>query len=179
MKYLISKSSRKTVIIAPVALAMLFLLLFMWSPYASAGGIKVGEPTPIFVLTNSDGKQVNMGSLLDKPAVIYFTHNACHYCTQIIEHLKRAEAKFGRQNLRIFGINVMAKDEKLVKAYKEELGFIFPMLAGNRWDVLKAYKIAYVPVLVFVDANKITRKVVGHYIHEPELHENIKEIMEQ
>ncbi len=158
-------------------MAMLFLPLS--SPTAYGNALKVGEPTPVFILTNEKGKQVDMASLLDKPAVIYFTHNACHYCTQIIAYLKRAEAKFGRQNLRIFGINVMAKDQKLVKAYKEELGFIFPMLAGNRWDVLKAYKIAYVPVLVFVDEKKITRKVVGHYIHEPELHQNIREIMGQ
>ena len=130
-------------------------------------------------LIDENGKKVNFIGLLDKPAVIYFTHNACHYCTQIIAMLKRADKKFGNKDLRIMGVNVMAKDKKLLKAYKEELGFIFPMLAGNRWDVLKAYKIAYVPVLVFVDEKKITRKVVGHYIHEPELHKNIEEIMEQ
>jgi len=73
----------------------------------------------------------------------------------------------------------MAKDKRLVKAYQEELEFTFPMLAGNRGDVLKAYKINYVPVLVFVDAKKIVNKVVGHYIHEPELHDNIREIMKK
>jgi len=93
--------------------------------------------------------------------------------------LKRAEAKFGTKSLRIMGINVMAKDQRLVKAYQEELDFTFPMLAGNRGDVLKAYKINYVPVLVFVNANKTVNKVVGHYIHEPELHKNIREILGQ
>ena len=71
----------------------------------------------------------------------------------------------------------MAKDQKLIKAYKQELGFIFPMFAGNREDVLRVYKINYVPVLVFVDSKKIVRKVVGHYIHEDELHRNIQSIM--
>ncbi len=128
---------------------------------------------------DSHGKKVNMEDLLDRPTVMYFTHNACHYCTQIIAMLKRAEAKFGTKSLRIMGINVMAKDQRLVKAYQEELDFTFPMLAGNRGDVLKAYKINYVPVLVFVNANKTVNKVVGHYIHEPELHDNIREIMGQ
>jgi hypothetical protein len=91
--------------------------------------------------------------------------------------LKRADIKFGRENLRIIGINVMAKDKELVKVYKEELGFIFPMLAGNRGDLLEAYEISYVPKLVFIDGQRIVRKVIGHYIHEPELHENIREIM--
>ncbi len=176
MKYLILKPKGIT-FAAYAAIAVFFLTAS--SSIAFAIVLKAGEPVPIFVLTNAKGQQVSMESLIDKPTVIYFTHNACHYCTQIIAHLKRAEAKFGRENLRIFGINVMAKDEKLVKAYKEELGFIFPMLAGNRWDVLKAFKIAYVPVLVFVDTNKITTKVVGHYIHEPELHKTIEEMMGQ
>jgi peroxiredoxin len=139
--------------------------------------LQVGELPPTFVLIDENGKKVNFGDLLDKPAIIYFTHNACHYCTQIIAMLKRADKKFGNKDLRIIGVNVMAKNKKLVKAYKEELGFIFPMFAGNRAEVLKAYKIYYVPKLIFIDANKIVRKIVGHYIHEPELHKNIREIM--
>ena len=158
-----------------------FFIFFMVAISApvQAGGVKAGAPAPTFVLTDGNGKKVNMEDLLDRPTVMYFTHNACHYCTQIIAMLKRAEVKFGTKKLRIMGINVMAKDKRLVKAYQEELDFTFPMLAGNRGDVLKAYKINYVPVLVFVEANKTVNKVVGHYIHEPELHENIREILGQ
>lgn len=147
---------------------------------STAGGAKliVGEPPPMFTLIDENGNKVNFDKLLDKPSVIYFTHNACHYCTQIIAMLKRADKKFGREDLRIMGVNVMAKDKKLVKAYKVELGFTFPMFAGNRSDVLKAYKIYYVPKLIFVDRHKIVRQIVGHYIHTPELEQYIKEIME-
>jgi peroxiredoxin len=157
---------------------LIFLMISVATP-VYGGTVKAGEPAPTFVLKDGNGKNVNMKNLLDRPTVMYFTHNACHYCTQIIAMLKRAEAKFGTKSLRIMGINVMAKDQRLVKAYQEELDFTFPMLAGNRGDVLKAYKINYVPVLVFVDANKTVNKVVGHYIHEPELHDNIREIMGQ
>ena len=122
-------------------------------------------------------QEVNFDDLLDKPSVIYFTHNACHYCTQIIAMLKRADKKFGSDDLQIMGVNVMAKDKKLVEAYKIELGFTFSMFAGNRSDVLKAYKIYYVPKLIFVDRHKIVRQIVGHYIHTPELEQYIKEIM--
>jgi peroxiredoxin len=153
------------------------LLVIAQSGYAAK--LKVGAPPPSFELVNEDGKRVSINSFIDRPTIIYFTHNACHYCTQIIAMLKRADKKFGRKRLRIIGINVMARDERLVRAYKEELGFIFPMLAGNRGDVLRAYKINYVPKLVFIDAKKTVRRVVGHYIHEPELYKNIREIMGQ
>ena len=158
-------------------IAVFALLLILISSVSSAAKLVVGEPVPTFTLIDDRGKKVNFGDLLDKPSVIYFTHNACHYCTQIIAMLKRAEEKFGNKDLQIMGVNVMAKDNKLIRAYKEELGFIFPMFAGNRSDVLKAYKIYYVPKLIFVDRNKIVRKIVGHYIHTPELYENIREIM--
>ena len=119
----------------------------------------------------------DFGTLIDRPTIIYFTHNSCFYCTQIILYLKRAEKKYGEDHLRILGINIMAKDDKLIKAYKSALGFTYPMFAGNRDDVLKAYRINYVPFIVFVDARKTVRKVVGHYIHEDELDESIQEIM--
>jgi peroxiredoxin len=158
-------------------LALVFVISLMFSPNGYGATVKEGDPVPTFVLMNDRGKMENIEGLMDKPTVIYFTHNACHYCTQIIAMLKRAEAEFGKENLRIMGINVMAKDQRLIKAYKEELGFTFPMFAGNRGDVLRAYKINYVPVLVFIDAKKIVKKVVGHYIHSPELNKNISEIM--
>ncbi len=158
---------------------ILVVLVFLISaaPDAHSAKLVVGEPPPEFTLIDENGKKVNFGDLLDKPAIIYFTHNACHYCTQIIAMLKRADKKFGREDLRIMGVNVMARDKKLVHAYKEELGFIFPMFAGNRSDVLKAYKIYYVPKLIFIDRNKKVSKVVGHYIHQPELYETIEQII--
>ncbi len=158
-------------------LVILFLALSTSVSYAESS-VKVGEPAPTFILLDENGKPQDIKDFIDKPTILYFTHNACHYCTQIIAHLKTAEIKFGKENLRIIGINVMAKDQKLVRAYKDELDFTFPMFAGNKWELLKAYQINYVPLIVFVDAKRIVRKVVGHYIHDPELYENIREIMQ-
>jgi thioredoxin-related protein len=158
---------------------IVFLIVSMVLPAYAGEGVKEGAPPPTFVMLDENNKQVNIAALMDRPTIMYFTHNACYYCTQIILFLKRAQAKFGEDKLRIIGINVMAKDQKLVRAYKENLGFTFPMFAGNRDDVLKAYKINYVPVIVFVDSKKIVRKVVGHFIHEPELHQHIRLITEK
>jgi peroxiredoxin len=129
------------------------MILLVLSPVVYGATVKEGAPVPTFVLVNEKGEKENIENLLDRPTVIYFTHNACHYCTQIIAMLKRADAEYGKKKLRIMAINIMAKDQRLVKAYKEELGFTFPMFAGNRGDVLRAFKINYVPILVFVDAH--------------------------
>jgi peroxiredoxin len=158
-------------------LAWIALFCLVSLPLSAGEGVKVGAPAPTFVLLDEDNKEVDFGTLIDRPTIIYFTHNSCFYCTQIIMYLKRVEEKFGKDHLRIMGINIMAKDMKLIKAYKQALGFTFPMFAGNRDDVLTAYRINYVPVIVFVDSKKIVRKVVGHYIHEKELSEAVQETM--
>lgn len=155
----------------------MFYLFFVSLSAHGSEEIKEGAPPPMFTLTDENDKGVSLESILTKPTIMYFTHNACFYCTQIVVYLKRAEQKFSRQKLQIIGVNVMAKDQKLIRAYKRELDFTFPMFAGNREDVLRAYRINYVPLIIFLDSKKTVRKVVGHYIHEKELHENIKEIM--
>lgn len=153
------------------------ILFFLSSTAFAAETLKEGAPPPMFVMLDENNRNVDIASYMDRPTIMYFTHNSCFYCAQIVLYLKRAEKKFGKEHLRIIGVNIMAKDQKLLRAYKEELGFTFPMLAGNRDDVLKAYRINYVPVIIFVDSEKIVRKVVGHYIHEKELFENIQGIM--
>jgi len=163
-------------IYGPLAMILITLLS---SPLYAGEGVKEGGVVPTFTLLDENNRPTDIGTLIDRPTIIYFTHNACYYCTQIILHLKRAEKRFGRERLRIIGINVMAKDQKLVRAYKQELGFTFPMFAGNREDVLRTYRINYVPVLVFVDSKRVVRKVVGHYIHEPELHKIVKDIIRE
>jgi len=157
--------------------AVLLACCVIASPASAGEGIKVGSPAPTFALTDENDRVVDFGTLIDRPTIIYFTHNACFYCTQIILYLKRAEKKFGKERLRIMGINIMAKDKNLIRAYKQALGFTYPMFSGNREDLLNAYRINYVPVIVFVDPKKIVRNVVGHYIHEEELEENIRKLM--
>lgn len=156
---------------------LLLMSLVPANPAWAGESIKIGAPPPVFTLLDEENRNTDIGALMDRPTIMYFTHNSCFYCTQIVAYLKRAEKKFGKERLRIMGINIMAKDRKLIQSYKQALGFTFPMFAGNREDVLRAYKINYVPVIVFVDSRRIVRKVVGHYIHEKELHDVIREIM--
>jgi peroxiredoxin len=141
--------------------------------------VKEGEPPPTFIMIDENGKEYDIKKLMDRPAIMYFTHNSCHYCTQVVAFLKRAHGKYGKDKINIMGINIMARDAALVKAYKRDLGFTFPMFAGNRADVLAAYKINYVPVIVFINSKGLVSKIVGHYIHEDVLQQYIEEIMKR
>ncbi len=140
--------------------------------------VKIGEKAPTFELLDEKDKRVDFGKFIDRPTIIYFTHNACHYCTQIIAFLKRVHKKYG-DKVRILTINVMARDSRLIKAYKRAFDLPFPMFAGNDQRLIRAYGINFVPVIVFIDKEGIVRQVVEHYILEEELEKSVKLIMER
>ncbi len=155
---------------------MRMLLLLLLCLTVAFSSVKVGEKAPTFVLLDERDRRVDFGKFIDRPTIIYFTHNACHYCTQIIAFLKRVHSRYG-ERVRILTINVMARDSRLIKAYKRAFDLPFPMFAGNDPRLIRAYGINFVPVIVFIDKEGIVRKVVEHYILEEELEESVKLIM--
>ncbi len=155
---------------------MKMLLLLLLCLTVAFSSVKVGEKAPTFVLLDERDRRVDFGKFIDRPTIIYFTHNACHYCTQIIAFLKRVHSRYG-EKVRILTINVMARDSRLIKAYKRAFDLPFPMFAGNDPRLIRAYGINFVPVIVFIDKEGIVRKVVEHYILEEELEESVKLIM--
>ncbi len=156
---------------------MKMLLLLLLCLTVAFSSVKVGEKAPTFVLLDERDRRVDFGKFIDRPTIIYFTHNACHYCTQIIAFLKRVHSRYG-EKVRILTINVMARDSRLIKAYKRAFDLPFPMFAGNDPRLIRAYGINFVPVIVFIDKEGIVRRVVEHYILEEELEESVKLIME-
>ncbi|HHJ64581.1 MAG TPA: TlpA family protein disulfide reductase [Aquifex aeolicus] len=155
---------------------MKMLLLLLLCLTVAFSSVKVGEKAPTFVLLDERDRRVDFGKFIDRPTIIYFTHNACHYCTQIIAFLKRVHSRYG-EKVRILTINVMARDSRLIKAYKRAFDLPFPMFAGNDPRLIRAYGINFVPVIVFIDKEGIVRRVVEHYILEEELEESVKLIM--
>ena len=155
---------------------MKMLLLLLLCLTVAFSSVKVGEKAPTFVLLDERDRRVDFGKFIDRPTIIYFTHNACHYCTQIIAFLKRVHSRYG-ERVRILTINVMARDSRLIKAYKRAFDLPFPMFTGNDPRLIRAYGINFVPVIVFIDKEGIVRKVVEHYILEEELEESVKLIM--
>jgi len=126
--------------------------------------VSVGKPPPLFELADENGKIHRLADLLGRPIVIYFTHNMCHYCTQVIGFLKRAHAAHSGDGLTIITINVWADSGELIRRYKETFGLPFRMLAGKKRSLLRHYEVNYVPIIVFVGRDGVVREIYHHYI---------------
>lgn len=139
---------------------------------------KVGQAPPPFALTDEGGETHRLKDLLGRPVVLYFTHNMCHYCTQIIGYLKRAHGAYEARGLTIVTINVMAGDVRLIRRYKEQFSLPFPMLAGKDPQLLRDYEVNYVPIVVFIGRDGRIRRIYHHFILEQDFEASVKEIVE-
>ena len=54
---------------------------------------EVDQPPPPFALPDEHGEVHALNDHLGRPIILCFTHNMCHYCSQIIAFLKRAHAR--------------------------------------------------------------------------------------
>ncbi len=157
---------------------VLLLALSSWTSVHSEV-VEVGHQPPLFELLDEHGEIHRLEDLLGRPIVLYFTHNMCHYCTQIIAFLKRAHASHDGSDLTIVTINVWAKGKKLISRYKEQFGLPFRMLAGKNKQLLKDYEVNYVPIVVFVGRDGLVKRIYHHYILKHDFHASVKLITEE
>ena len=138
---------------------------------------RVGHPPPLFALPDEHGEVHALEDLLGQPIILYFTHNVCHYCTQVIAFLMRAHAEYEGTDLAIVTLNVWATDGEFIRRYKEAYGLPFDMLAGNDPDLLRNYEVNYVPIIVFVGRDGNVRYLYHHYVLQEDFEAATAEIV--
>jgi peroxiredoxin len=158
-------------------LLLCLLLAFPLAAQEQGAIARPGEPFPPFALTDAQDAPFSSEQLVGQPAVLYFTHNMCHYCSQIIGFLMQAQDRgYETRGLRIVTINVWARDQQLIRRYRDRFGFSFPMLAGNNKDLLKAYEVNYVPIVVFIGRDGRIRRIFHHFISKEDFFMSLEEI---
>jgi len=160
-------------------IAVLALLLAALANVApvEAGDAEVGASPPLFSLADENGEVHHLERLLGEPIILYFTHNMCHYCTQVIAFLKRAHAAHADDDLTIITVNVWASGGKLIRRYKEQFGLPFRMLAGKDPQLLRDYEVNYVPIIVFIGRDGRIRHIYHHYVLEEDFQESVRGII--
>ena len=139
---------------------------------------EVGKPPPPFALKDEKGELVELADHIGSPIVIYFTHNMCHYCTQVIAFLKRAHAEYHDRGLVIITINVWADGGEMIRRYKEQFGLPFLMLAGKDPKLLRDYEVNYVPIIVFVGRDGLITELHHHFILPRDFRDGVRKIVE-
>lgn len=123
-----------------------------------------GQSPPHFAFPDEHGEVHDLADFAGRPTILYFAHNMCHYCTQIIALLKRAHATYEGTDLAILTLNVWASDDTFIIRNKEAMGLPFTMLAGKNSKLLPDYEVNYVPIIVFIERDGKIRHIYHHYV---------------
>lgn len=153
------------------------LLLALVATAASADVAEVGQQPPLFELADETGEIHRLEDLLGTPTVLYFTHNMCHYCTQIIGFLKRTRPRYSLDELAILTINVWADGPKLIQRYKEQFGLTFPMVGGKNTQLLHDYEVNYVPIIIFLNREGKIHEIYHHYVLADDFDQSVKDVV--
>ena len=157
--------------------SLVFLIVLSAAVAPAAQVAKVGAPPPLFELPDEHGEVQWLSDVIGQPIILYFTHNMCHYCTQVIAFLKRAHAEYEDTDLSILTLNVWATDAKFIRRYKEQFGLPFAMLAGKDADLLRNYEVNYVPIIIFIGRDGKIRYIYHHYVLQGDFEKSVKEIV--
>lgn len=160
-------------------LTALVAAVFLGTTISAAADVaEEGKPPPLFALPDEHGEVHELADFIGRPTILYFTHNMCHYCTQIIAFLKRAHAEYGDTDLAILTLNVWADDEKFIVRYKEAMGLPFTMLAGKDPQLLRDYEVNYVPIIVFIGRDGNIYRIFHHYVLQGDFERTAREIVD-
>jgi thiol-disulfide isomerase/thioredoxin len=113
-----------------------------------ASFVAVGNPAPDWSLRRPSGEIVSLRQLRGRVVVMDFWASWCPLCKSLMPGLERLRAKYDRDSVAIFGINVFDRADA-VHFWKEK-GLSYDLLLGGD-RVAGAYQILFQPAVVVVD----------------------------
>lgn len=140
-------------------------------------------PATRFVLSDMDGKTVDLDKLRGKLVLINFWATWCPPCRKEMPSLQRLWKKLGGSGLQVVAVNV-GEDADTVFAFMGilENSPTFPIVFDKDSEVMRKWPIRGLPTTFLVDKNgkTIYRAIGGREFDSPEIVEFIKkQLIEQ
>ncbi len=139
---------------------LLLLLFFCVSAYGCSIGeeppktppakIAVDAAAPDFRLKDLKGREVNLGSLRDRPVLLVFATTWCPYCREEIPRIKEIYRQGKEKKLEVLNIYVNETESK-VGDFAARYELPYPVLLDKDGRVAERYQVRGVPTLVLLD----------------------------
>ena len=181
------KSTWSMVVMAILAIVLCAALLFGNSLTAKAQDrptpeqttlVKVGDKAPAFEVQMFDGSTVKLADLKGKVVLLNFWATWCPPCRAELATVEKGLIeKFKGQEFVFLPVSRGEKKEA-VAAFREKMGYTFPMGLDSDSRVYKEYASQYIPRNFLIDKEgKIVKIGIGYTPEE--FAEIVKEIEEQ
>jgi thiol-disulfide isomerase/thioredoxin len=128
-------------------------------------------------LRDLNGKLSRLSDLQGSPAILNFWATWCPPCRRELPWFVALQNKYGRQGLRVVGINMDEPDNPVVARAAAEAGINYPLLFGSPETSLAFIGAQGLPVTLYIGRDgKVRRKVLGIASYE-ELEHNARELL--
>ncbi len=110
---------------------------------------------PDFTVTDAEGNDVSLWSLLGKPAVLNFWNSNCPPCKMEMPDFQEMYEELGDEVsfIMIDTVGAMGETKEKGAAYIEEEGFTFPVYFDTAQDAIYTYGIAAFPTTFFISSD--------------------------
>lgn len=117
----------------------------------------VGQAAPDFELEDLSGRKVTMAQQRGSVVLVNFWAVGCGPCREEIPHLKQLQEKYGKDGLRVLGINAWDEPVDRIKSFVEKEKLPYTILPGGRRVLSDSFQGRSIPHSFLIDR---TGKVV-------------------
>lgn len=121
---------------------------------------EIGSPAPGFVLTDTNGRGVQLSDFAGRTVLINFWATWCVPCRTEMPDLENAFREHGPRGLVVLGVNLQ-ESAASASEFAEKFGLSFPILLDTDGSVARAYRMTGLPEswIVGKDGTVIQRKI--------------------
>lgn len=111
----------------------------------------VGQAAPDFELEDMAGRKVTMAQHRGSVVLLNFWAVGCGPCREEIPHLKHLQEKYGKDGLRVVGINAWDEPVDRIKSFVEKEKLPYTILGGGRRVLSDSYQGRSIPHSFLID----------------------------
>jgi len=140
------------------------LAVGMLAPVQAMAVPRKGKAAPAVKVVTTAGHKVSLSGYQGQVVVLEFFTTWCEGCKLSLPHLISLNAKYGRQGLRVLGLNPGNRGDTLsvVRGFIKENGINFPVALVDN-DLLMEYGVQPIPAIFIIDKRGILiQKFIGY-----------------
>lgn len=148
--------------------------------FGGGGGIKEGDPAPIFSGVTIDNQRIDFGQLKGKKVVILdFWSIYCASCIEEMPRLVEISNEFSKKGLQVIGVNLDSFGTHRVLKFMEgmETKINFPVVIDKTRQIATSFNAMVLPTTLLIDASGKIR--FYHVGYKPGDEKKLREIVAQ
>lgn len=146
------------------SIVSVILAVGMFMPMPAFAVPQKGKPAPAVRVVTTSGQMLSLAGYRGQVVVLEFFTTWCEGCKLSLPHLISLNAKYGKQGLRVLGLNPGIRGDNLnvVRGFIRDNRINFPVALVDD-DLLMDYGVQPIPAIFIIDKRGVlAQKFIGY-----------------